>query len=141
MQVQAIGTFHLKTSDGIKDLHMYYSPNASNTIVSPTAICHQYPELIGFHQWSNIKTHTGCLHFVNATNDTVFGLNMCETNGLWYHSQQDTYTSPTPLSVNSIHVNALSDAAKYELWHQHLAHCRSWALENAHKHVIGIPKL
>ena len=50
LQVQAIGTFHLKTSNDIKDLHMYYSPNASNTIVSPTAICRQYPELIGFHQ-------------------------------------------------------------------------------------------
>ena len=37
LHVQAIGTFHHKTSDGIKDLHMYYSPNASNTIVSPTA--------------------------------------------------------------------------------------------------------
>ena len=51
------------------------------------------------------------------------------------------HTTPNPLSVNSIHLNALSDAARYELWHQRLAHCGTWAMENAHKHVIGVPKL
>lgn len=141
LQVKAIGTFHLQTSDGIKELHMYYSPNASNTIVSPTAICRQYPDLIGFHQWSNINTHQGQLQFVNGDNDTVFGLQMSETNGLCYHSQQDTPSFPTSFSVNSIQVNALSDAAKYELWHQRLGHCGSWAMATAHKHVLGIPKL
>jgi deoxyuridine 5'-triphosphate nucleotidohydrolase len=140
LQVSAIGTFHLHTSDGIKNLHMYYSPNASNTIVSPTAICRQYPELMGFHQWSNVKTHEGQLKFVNHDNDSVFDITMTETNGLWYHSARPI-SSHEHLTAQSICVNALSDAAKFELWHQRLGHCGSWAMENAHKHVIGVPKL
>ena len=140
LQVNAIGTFHLNTSDGIKNLHMYYSPNASNTIVSPTAICFQYPELMGLHQWSNVKTHEGQLKFVNHNNDSVFGVNMIETNDLWYHSAQ-TASSQEHFSAQSICVNSLSVAAKFELWHQRLGHCGSWAMENAHNHVIGVPKL
>jgi deoxyuridine 5'-triphosphate nucleotidohydrolase len=136
LQVSAIGKFKLVTSTGIRLINMYYSPNATNTIVSPTAICHQHPELIGYHQWSNVKTNEGMLTFVDRYSQPIFLVAMSGHNGLWFH----TTTAPD-IKVSSIQVNALSDAAKWELWHQRLAHCGSWAMENAHKHVIGIPPL
>ena len=95
---------------------------------------------MGFHQWSNVKTHEGQLKFVNHDNDSVFGIDMIETNGLWYHSAQ-TASSQEHLTAQSICINALSDAAKFKLWHQRLGHCGSWAMENAHNHVIGVLKL
>ena len=136
LTVSAIGKFPLRTSQGIRDINMYYSPNASNTIITPTAICRQSDHLIGFHQWSNVKTNEGVLSFVDGDNNTVFLISMKGENDLWFHS-----TDAPPITVKSIHVNALSDAALWELWHQRLGHCGRWAMENAHKHVDGVPKL
>ena len=136
LQVSAIGKFPLRTSEGIRDINMYYSPNATNTIVTPTAICKQSDNLIGFHQWSNVESNEGVLSFVDADNNTNFLISMTGDNGLWYHS-----ATPNPVTVKSIQVNAMSDAALWELWHQRLGHCGRWAMENAHKHVDGIPKL
>ncbi len=135
LQVTAIGKFALHTSNGTSYINMYYSPNGSNTIVSPTAICKQ-SDFVGFHQWSNVKTGEGLLSFINKQNQPEYVIAMTCSNGLWFHS-----TEPPPISVKTVHVNALSDAAKWELWHQRLAHCGSWAMEEAHKHVTGIPPL
>ena len=59
LQVTAIGQFPLQTNRGIVFINMYYSPNATNTIISPTAICIQFEELVGYHQKSNIQKKTG----------------------------------------------------------------------------------
>lgn len=42
-------------------------------------------------------------------------------NDLWYHSEQSVHHLPKDLRVN-----ALSDASKYDIWHQRLAHCGKW---------------
>ena len=38
-------------------------------------------------------------------------------------------------------INFLSDAAKFELWHQRLGHIGKSKLELTHKHCDGVPKL
>jgi hypothetical protein len=140
LTVTAIGKFPLQTDQGIILINMYYSPNATNTIISPTAICSQVDHTDGFHQWSNIRSKKGYLEFIrsDSIDEANFRVMLVEDNGLWYHSEAG-YVSST--SDSSLQVNALSDAAKYELWHQRLGHCGAWALENAHKHCIGVPKL
>eukprot|EP00979_Chaetoceros_neogracilis_P010918 scaffold2615_cov146-Chaetoceros_neogracile.AAC.1 len=53
-------------------------------------------------------------------------------------------SNPSPsddASDPSLHVNRLSDAAKFELWHQRLGHTGTRKLEEAHKCVTGVPKL
>ena len=135
LSVQAIGKFKISTSTGPREINMYYAPNASNTIISPTAIC-KHRGLIGFHQWSNCETNEGLLNFVSQDGEDDFLISICGTNGLWYHA-----STPPKVNVVSVQVNALSTAAMWELWHQRLAHCGRWAMENAHKHVIGVPKL
>ena len=139
LTVEAIGKFPLHTDQGIIFINMYYSPNASNTIISPTAICSQVHGVTGFNQWSDVSTKTGHIQFLysDPDNQQNFRINLLEDNGLWYHSDA-AYIST---SSGEIHVNALSDAAKYELWHQRLGHCGSWAMTEAHKHCVGVPKL
>lgn len=75
-------------------------------------------------------------------------------NDLWYHSDlhivQDNNASflvESELHSNfsSPHlgprINFLSDAAKFELWHQRLGHIGMSKLELTQKHCDGVPKL
>ena len=133
--VTAIGKFTLSTSDGPVEIAMYYSPNATNTIISPTAIC-KYRGLIAFNKYCNVENEEGIISFMNRDHQTAFLLSMTGTNGLWFHS-----LNPPSVNVKSIQVNTLSDPALWELWHQRLAHCGRWAMENIHKHAEGVPKL
>jgi len=72
------------------------------------------------------------------------------TKDLWYHSDlrivQDQDASEPAVSDSSsdpssvrVRVNFLSDAAKFELWHQCLGHIGKSKLEILHKHCDGVP--
>jgi hypothetical protein len=120
--VTAIGNFPLQTNQGIILINMYYSPNATNIIISPTAICSQVDHTDCFHQWSNIRSKKGYLEFIrsDSSDEVNFRIMLVEDNGLWFHSEAGYVSS---ISDSSLRVNALSDVAKYELWHQRLGHC------------------
>ena len=64
-------------------------------------------------------------------------------NDLWYH--QNSHTSHleacTVTGQQNPTVNRLLDAAKWELWHQRLAHPGTRMMEEEHKHADGVPKL
>ena len=140
MTVEAIGKYPVATDSGVLKINMYYCPSAANTIISPSAICLQYNTFVGFHQFSNLHTGKGYLAFVQSDSScSSVKVRLQEQNGLWYHEIESG--SYAPLDADGLQVNALSDAAKYELWHQRLGHCGAWVLENAHKHVGGVPKL
>ena len=101
----------MTTNKGIMNINMYVYPTASNTIISPSAICHQFSDLIGFHQCSNIATNTGYLDFVPSQNERPrIRVELNENNGLWYH-QPSSYT--TTQDCDHIQINFLLEAAKY----------------------------
>ena len=86
MSVEAIGKYPVVTDNGIMKINMYYCPSAANTIISPSAICLQYNDFVGFHQFSNIKTGKGYLHFVPSDSSLPrTKVTLQEQNGLWYH--------------------------------------------------------
>ena len=42
---------------------------------------------------------------------------------------------------NEFKIHWLQIDAQLRLWHEQLCHCNDFVLENAHKHIIGVPKL
>ena len=43
--------------------------------------------------------------------------------------------------INELKLHRLNVDAERRLWHEQLCHCNDFALQNAHKHIIGIPKM
>jgi deoxyuridine 5'-triphosphate nucleotidohydrolase len=157
MTVVAIGEYQCVVKDVSIKINMYYSPESHGTIISPNAIIRQYRSYyIGWQQSVNRDRRLGDLRLKarEGFEDMIFPLYW--ENDLWFHSHMDIDDSPTDYptlsdasnpspsddaSDPSLHVNRLSDAAKFELWHQRLGHTGTRKLEEAHKCVTGVPKL
>lgn len=141
MQMEAIGTYKMKTSNNeVIDIACYYSPEVSGTIISPNAIVKQYKNQIkGYHKVCDFHNNTGYLIFESSlTNQEDIIFKLYARNNLWYH-QTTPITSTTSTDTNTI--NKMSTAASYELWHQRLMHPGTNVMQTVHKHVKGVPKL
>lgn len=114
-----------------------YAPLAACTIVSPTAITKQYPDVYaGWTIHANTIDSTGYLQLVNLDGVNHSTFNIYEENNLWWH-----YASEIPKGEVQPTIRRLSSSAEYALWHHRLGHPNSTALENAHKYCKGVPKL
>jgi len=134
---------------------MYYSENAPGTIISPNAICRQFHQsFTGYQKRVNFDRKYGDIRFTahDGLEDVILKIKC--TNDLWYHSDlrivqdqdaSEPAVSPSSSDPSSVsfapRVNFLSDAAKFELWHQHLGHIGKSKLEILHKHCDGVSKL
>ena len=141
MEIKAVGTYDLICDNVAIPITMYYCPNLTNTIVSPTAVAEQYStDYMGYHMLANLDDNKGSIQLISREGSyaqSAVQWTISSMNGLWYHGNHSHTTLAAPLQISSLS----SKAGKYELWHQRLAHCGTWVLENIHKHVIGIPKL
>ena len=142
MTTHAVGTFDLVCNDIAIPISMHYCPQLTNTIVSPTAVAEQHSHLYsGYHIYTNLDSKEGSIRLISRegdTNDAIW--HIYSDNGLWYHQESRTQQM-VKQDHKCMNISAISAAAKYELWHQRLAHCGTWALENMHHYTIGVPKL
>jgi deoxyuridine 5'-triphosphate nucleotidohydrolase len=152
MEVLAMGQYDLTCDNECLTITMFYCPSLANTIISPTTVAEQHKDrFIGFHQYANMDQRSGFIVLAAREGYDNIRWNLALKNGLWYHSNNSKavhhilkLTTDLPDSSDPEHalqISALSNAARYELWHQRLAHAGTWVLENCHKHCIGIPKL
>ncbi len=131
------------TAIGIGQMpHISDCGRLNNTIKAPSTITFQFAdEFYAFAHKGNVDDRKGTIHMRSRKgpqHDLYFAITCA--NGLWWH--QDPHMDecePGELPKSSAHIAALSDAAKYELWHQRLAHLGHHTVVNAHKSVDGIP--
>ena len=137
----AVGYLPITTDSGdtIKVL-AYYSAQVDGTIISPTTIISQHRKRFsGWMQFSDCDNKNGHIQLIGRHKQDDIRLPTTCENDLWYHSQ-DSLGEPG-ISKALPTVNRLSNAAKYELWHQRLGHAGNTVMQTVHKHCKGIPPL
>ena len=155
LQITALGRMYVTCGKVFLPIIMYYSVNAPGTIISPNAICRQFHQsFTGYQKRVNFDHQFGDILFTAREDleDVILQIKCC--NDLWYHSDLriiqdkdgiDPIASECPSDLSPPHleprINFLSDAAKFELWHQRLGHIGKSKLELTHKHCDGVPKL
>ncbi len=133
----AVGKLPLQTFSGeVLLLTCYYSSEVDGTIISPTTICAQFSDrYYGWLQYANCTRRHGTITLLgkDGVDNEVFPI--FSTNDLWYHE---------PYSIGPVDqpkINRMSNAARYELWHQRTAHAGIKTMEILHLHADGVPKL
>ena len=133
----AIGQLPIRTTDGQEILtKAYYSAEVDGTIISPTAMVKQH--IKSYHAWlkyADCDNKEGTLKLIGRDNVPTLCFKIYCHNDLWYHDQTSVGNESSPS------INHISNAAKYELWHQRTAHAGTNTLESLHKHVKGVPAL
>jgi dUTP pyrophosphatase len=134
----AIGTLTLYCTDGIAfKVKAYYSADVDGTIISPTAMVRQHAtKFKAWLKYCNCEDNKGTIKLIGKDGQENLSFSIYGTNDLWYHS--DDSLTPNQMKPK---INYLSNHAKFELWHQRLAHVGINTLENLHKHVVGVPPL
>ena len=147
LTVTAVGKLPLRTAEGtILHVLCYYSKNADGTLLSPNAMCAQYRSLFyGYHIYSDMDDKLGEVVLLGREGVDDLVMTTYKSNNLWWHTP-DHHPLCRPIVTDEtygddLRANKLSNAAKWELWHQRLAHCGTRVLENIHLHAEGVPKL
>jgi dUTP pyrophosphatase len=125
---------------------MFYSPEAAETIISPTDVVMSHNHLFcAWAQFSHCATGQGHVTFYRSegTNHTTYPLFM--RNGLWYHDaptfQHDADSTGTSMPTAHMIIHRLNGQCLFELWHHRLTHSCKQKVLSAHKHIKGVPKL
>ena len=125
---------------------MFYSPDAAETIISPTDVVMSHHHLFcAWAQFSHCTTGQGHVTFyrTEGTNHTTYPLSM--RNGLWYHDAPNLIdedpSQRTQSSTTHMVIHRLNNQCQFELWHNRLVHSCKQKVLAAHKHIKGVPKL
>ena len=133
-----LGYLPITFADGeILLVECLYSPQASSTLLSPTAMAIQHQTT--FSGWSihaNIDNNSGYMQLINRDGINHAIIPMYSENRLWYH-YLETNIQPNIKPV----VRRLSTKSEYELWHHRLGHPNASTMQKMHKFARGIPKL
>jgi hypothetical protein len=122
----------------------YYSPQAADTIISPTDVVTLHiQEYHAWEQYNDIDRGPGTIRFHsrNCAKPVEYEIHM--KNGLWFHNgpnytqhdyhQQQYGTHPI--------TRCMTTAALYELYHQRFGHPGERIMIQLHKHVDDVPQL
>ena len=143
IEIQAIGQYTIRGTT--LKVNMYFCPDAQGTIISPTAVVQQYSRYYhGYQKFGSIDKQNGNITLIARDGYDNVSIPLIGKNDLWYHKHSHTSNVPTVCTVTGQQqptVNRLSDAAKWELWHQRLAHPGTRVMEEEHKHADGVPQL
>ncbi len=135
----AIGKLPIQTMSGeILYVTCYYSEEVDGTIISPTAICSQYRDrFYGWMQYANCRNKKGTITLLGDNDEDNEIFEVYSNNDLWFH---EPHTIGPVLDCPKLN-RLLSNAARYELWHQRTAHSGQKTMEILHNHADGVPKL
>ena len=134
---------------GVLNVKTYYSPNISETILSPGDITQSSDN--NFSLWEqvcNIENGKGYIRFSSRSGLQCVTVDTYLINGLWYAKQplldciRPEYNdwNDTPESVTPI-LRRLSKAALHELWHQRLCHPGETVTSAISNTAEGVPNL
>ena len=128
---------HLRSKEGTTiKAEAYYSAQVDGTIISPTTLVRQNSTIYsGWIHHANCDDNKGYISLIPRTSDEHATLPVECHNDLWYHITDSIQGSTTP------QISKLSNASRYELWHQRLAHPGTKQMELIHQHTKGIPQL
>ena len=141
IEIQAIGQYTIRGTT--LRINMYYCPDTHGTIISPTAVIQQYSQYYhGYQKYGSIDRQSGNITLIAREGYEDVIIPLVGRNDLWYHQHAHTTQATMNPSFQACPtVNRLSDGAKWELWHQRLAHPGTRVMEEEHKHADGVPKL
>ena len=98
----------------------YFCESIDGIILSPNAIIGQYKdEYVGWLQYANCSNKKGEIRLISNNGQKDMSFKTVCKNGLWYHDVNDIYTTA---QTGDARIHKLSNAARYELWHQQHAH-------------------
>ena len=141
IEIQAIGQYTIRGTT--LRVNMYYCLDAHGTIISPTAVVQQYSRYYhGYQKFGSIDRQNGNITLIAQDGYDNVEIPLIRRNDLWYHKHSHTCHVSTCSIIGTVPTaNRLSDTAKWELWHQRLAHPGTRVMEEEHKHADGVPKL
>ena len=142
IEVHAIGKYSIRGTP--LKINMYYCPDADNTIVSPTAIVRQnISQFIGYQKYLRIDKSVGHIRLIAREGHQDIHIPIYAVNDLCCHHHSHTIADPTKWQdgPGTPTVNRLSDAAKWELWHQRLVHPGTRVMEQHYLCSDGVPQL
>ena len=128
---------------------VFYSPNISETILSPGDIT--VADDNNFVKWEQICDHEkakGSIRFSSRSGIQQSVVDTYLRNGIWY-ARQSFLDCITPAYIDRHHtpipetacVRRLSAAETHELWHQRLCHPGKTVSEVIHNTADGVPKM
>ena len=134
---------------GVLNVKTYYSPDVSETILSPGDITKSNDNNFTlWEQYSNLEDKIGHIRFSSKSGLQSATVDTRMINGLWYATQpfldclqpgyDDGYDTPdttTPI------LRRMSKAAVHELWHQRLCHPGHTVTSTISKTAEGVPNL
>jgi len=134
---------------GVINVKTYFSPNVSETILSPGDITKSDDN--NFTLWDQHSGHenkTGYIKFSSKSGLQSATVNTRMINGLWYATQpfldclQPGYDNgyDTPDAITPV-LRRLGKAAVHELWHQRLCHPGHTVTSAISKTAEGVPNL
>ena len=139
------GLFHLECLDGsIIPVSMYYSADATETVVSPTDIVFANSDKYDtWWQVSNCREGTGELRFQTTEGLRSATVPLEMRNRLWFirQSAETTRFRARVAATDDLIVNTLQASATHHLWHHRLAHAGQFAMDNVSKVTDGVPSL
>ena len=136
------GVYNLISDDGtIIKVPMFYSPNANETIISPTDIClHPDNNFSTWIQVSHVLNTDGYLRFIPSFGFHSHTVSLQMINKLFY--LKSPLSNPViTKAIEEDYINTITGTALYNLWHHRLGHPGSLVMENQHLHTKGIPSL
>ena len=142
IEVQAIGKYTIRGTP--LRINMYFCPEADNTIISPTAIVRQNAnQFVGYQKLLRLDKNSGHIRLIPREGHSEIQIPIYTDNDLCYHRHTHTFIEPEKWggAPTCPTINRLSDAAKWELWHQRLVHPGTRVMEQQHQCSDGVPPL
>jgi len=123
---------------------MFYSKDATETIVSPTDTVRSHPDQYdSWWQMCNCRTGKGDLRFYKSNGITRCNVDIHMRNKLWYISQ-DVASTIYHAKINEssdAFVRTITGSTLHNLWHHRLCHAGKFATDNIAKIADGISSL
>ena len=122
---------------------MYYSADATETVISQTDIFSNQDIFDSWWQINNCKTGSGQLRFFKSNGISIFSVPLIMVNKLWYITQ-DTASNQYCSQVqecSEAFIKSVSGTTLHNLWHHRLCHAGQFVCDNIDKVVDGVPSL
>jgi hypothetical protein len=121
----------------------YYSPNAPETIVSPSDIVLSHFNM--YHSWTqhaDMSSNKGYIKFINHDTEESTEFPLVNRNNLWYYINDDLNDfNPTGTSDIRSMIHRVDSNTTYMIMHARLGHPGKCVMQDIHNHVDGINKL
>ena len=124
-------------------VEMFYSADATCTVISPTDVVIKHEEFDSWWQVSNVHDGSGHLRFYSSSGLNHITVPLIMKNNLWF-VEQDVARSLYRASVQnatSAFISAVDGSTLHHLWHHRLGHQGTTITTQVSKVCDGVPNL